>query len=895
MADSHREEIAKLEGLYAGNPGGRVFVHLAEAYRKAGEHERARRILDEGLARHPDSASGYVVLGRVLADMQITAEAEIAFRRVLELDGGNLVALRWLGDIARQAGRNADAALHYRELLIRNPSNEEVRDLVEIVEREAAGETASEGAAAADIDEHTDDAFAGLVLESGEGAELEAADADAEREAPAVSAPISEAEEPAVTPPATAPDDITPWSAAPGQTGDAEEPPVEYGLVELDTIAAEGEVTNEPPAAEQIGERRAGEYLAQSTFDAAESAADEAEVAPDAAEPTALEHAAEPAPEDLPGHWGAPRAEDESDFVASIDDDDAAVLEIDDLRRIDEAEPVEIHLLDPSYEPSAGEDEDEYVDDLDLSDLANAGSLPDADDYADESFVADLSGAGREPPPPDELPVAVDVMDASLTLLPGDDESHGTADAEQAAFAGGEAAEPEASAQSAEEDAHEEPDFIRSEFEPAGDLESLDYAEAFESGATGADEPPETESDTAQESATAEPLEPAAAEPLEPATAEPLEPAAAEPRSYGAFDAIAGETEVDAADHGRADLMGLAGAAEPAAESAPVAEVRRGSEPGLVTETMAVLYRSQGFHDRAADVYRALLRARPNDERLAAKLREAEEAAGGPAGAAPPPRQEDEAGEVWLHGVGAAWTAPADTAAGEATPYAWTGESDEPEAGEPISAYLQDLVSWKAGSQGPWTQPEPVSANDASDEVEMPDWLNGPGKTEAWTPDTEPVDYPPSPAAETEWSAPAEQEPWEQAPVAGEAFGTDEAVGTDEPMSPSEPISPGEPMSAGEPGALAGEAGGLPGDEAAPEAWSVPADADTAAVGEAAVTGSDTGGGWTPLELENDVPPAAAASTGDASDLQPTALPEDDSSEDDDLDMFRSWLQSLRK
>jgi hypothetical protein len=43
MAESHREEIAKLEALYAGNPGGRVFVHLADAYRKAGEHERARR------------------------------------------------------------------------------------------------------------------------------------------------------------------------------------------------------------------------------------------------------------------------------------------------------------------------------------------------------------------------------------------------------------------------------------------------------------------------------------------------------------------------------------------------------------------------------------------------------------------------------------------------------------------------------------------------------------------------------------------------------------------------------------------------------------------------------------------------------------------------------------
>src|SRR5690606_30488145 len=242
MAESHREEIAKLESLYAGNPGGRVFVHLAEAYRKAGEHERARRILDEGLARHTDSASGYVVLGRVLADMQITDEAEIAFRRVLELDGGNLIALRWLGDIARQGGRNAEAAMHCRELLIRNPSNEEVRDLVEIVEREATERPAPEAAAAgSEAPPQAEDAFAGLAL-----------DADADPDGTAVSPPVSPAEEAAVSPPAPvdrAPEpDITPWSAAPGHTGDAVETPVEYGVVGLDIDSAAPEAPAGPDA-----------------------------------------------------------------------------------------------------------------------------------------------------------------------------------------------------------------------------------------------------------------------------------------------------------------------------------------------------------------------------------------------------------------------------------------------------------------------------------------------------------------------------------------------------------------------------------------------------------------------------------------------------------------------
>ena len=33
MAESNRDEIAKLESMYAANPEGRVFTHLAEAYR----------------------------------------------------------------------------------------------------------------------------------------------------------------------------------------------------------------------------------------------------------------------------------------------------------------------------------------------------------------------------------------------------------------------------------------------------------------------------------------------------------------------------------------------------------------------------------------------------------------------------------------------------------------------------------------------------------------------------------------------------------------------------------------------------------------------------------------------------------------------------------------------
>ncbi|HEX7050930.1 MAG TPA: tetratricopeptide repeat protein, partial [Longimicrobiales bacterium] len=66
MTESQRDEIAKLEALYSANPDGRIFTHLAEAYRKAGDLERARETIERGLERHGSYPSAHVVHGRVL-------------------------------------------------------------------------------------------------------------------------------------------------------------------------------------------------------------------------------------------------------------------------------------------------------------------------------------------------------------------------------------------------------------------------------------------------------------------------------------------------------------------------------------------------------------------------------------------------------------------------------------------------------------------------------------------------------------------------------------------------------------------------------------------------------------------------------------------------------------
>ena len=68
----------------------------------------------------------------------------------------------------------------------------------------------------------------------------------------------------------------------------------------------------------------------------------------------------------------------------------------------------------------------------------------------------------------------------------------------------------------------------------------------------------------------------------------------------------------------------------------------------VVTETMADLYARQGLHDRAAEVYRELLRGRPGDARLEAKLREVEGLA---ASRGQPVEDEEEVGGASLEGA----------------------------------------------------------------------------------------------------------------------------------------------------------------------------------------------------------------------------------------------------
>jgi tetratricopeptide (TPR) repeat protein len=123
MADTGR--LDELKRKFDENPK-RYFAPLANEYRKAGEPELAIELCRTYLPQQPSHMSGYIVYAQALQDAGQTEESAAVFKQALSLDPENIIALRNLGDISRNAGDNVGAMRWYGKVLELDPRNEEI-------------------------------------------------------------------------------------------------------------------------------------------------------------------------------------------------------------------------------------------------------------------------------------------------------------------------------------------------------------------------------------------------------------------------------------------------------------------------------------------------------------------------------------------------------------------------------------------------------------------------------------------------------------------------------------------------------------------------------------------------------------------------------------------------
>ncbi|MEX2571462.1 MAG: HD domain-containing phosphohydrolase [Gemmatimonadota bacterium] len=130
---------------YEKNPEGRLFVHLAEAYRRSGELEKARDLLVQGLVRHPDYLSARIVLAQVETELGNSDRAGEVWREVIDLDPDNELALWALAELEYNAGRTRESLVHYRRLTELGVDDTELDEMIALLEATLAERGASEG------------------------------------------------------------------------------------------------------------------------------------------------------------------------------------------------------------------------------------------------------------------------------------------------------------------------------------------------------------------------------------------------------------------------------------------------------------------------------------------------------------------------------------------------------------------------------------------------------------------------------------------------------------------------------------------------------------------------------------------------------------------------------
>lgn len=120
------KEIEKLREKVDKDPNSKLFVPLAEEYKKEGMTDEAIEVLQKGLQRQPGYMSARVSLGKIYLAKGQMDEARAEFESVIKSIPDNLYAHKKLAGIYRDTGERDLAIKAFRTVLKLNPMDEEI-------------------------------------------------------------------------------------------------------------------------------------------------------------------------------------------------------------------------------------------------------------------------------------------------------------------------------------------------------------------------------------------------------------------------------------------------------------------------------------------------------------------------------------------------------------------------------------------------------------------------------------------------------------------------------------------------------------------------------------------------------------------------------------------------
>jgi tetratricopeptide (TPR) repeat protein len=118
------EEIERLKDKIEKDPFSKLFVPLAEEYKKAGMYDEAIDVLAKGLEKQPGYLSARVSLGKIYLERGLNDQARSEFEKVIEAIPDNLYAHKKLAEIYKDLGEKDNAIKEFKTVLRLNPTDE---------------------------------------------------------------------------------------------------------------------------------------------------------------------------------------------------------------------------------------------------------------------------------------------------------------------------------------------------------------------------------------------------------------------------------------------------------------------------------------------------------------------------------------------------------------------------------------------------------------------------------------------------------------------------------------------------------------------------------------------------------------------------------------------------
>lgn len=130
--------IEKYQTIMRHNPASQVFAPLADAYLERGLTLQAEELATTGTERHPLFPAGFLVLGKIFLKINKFDEAEVAFKKCVELAPQNILAHQFLGDTYLSLKKPIEALRAYKMTLFLNPYSAKAKKAVEKLESASA-------------------------------------------------------------------------------------------------------------------------------------------------------------------------------------------------------------------------------------------------------------------------------------------------------------------------------------------------------------------------------------------------------------------------------------------------------------------------------------------------------------------------------------------------------------------------------------------------------------------------------------------------------------------------------------------------------------------------------------------------------------------------------------